>query len=284
MAPIDKVLKLIHDAEIKKQLEFANRNARRLLNMVNQLLDFRKMEFQELKLHVEDGEIVSFISEVANSFNDIGEKKNISFVFDSEIDELHCEFDHDKIERILFNLLSNAFKFTAPGGHVSILLSTADHPDPSKCMLQIKVIDTGIGIPSDKTGKIFDQFFQSDVPGSMVNQGSGIGLSITKEFVSLHNGTITVESELNEGSCFTVLIPLQVIDAVSEINVDKTVIIPETRAAEKPMENGPQYLLWRIILIFGFILKITLSSRSTLLKRQMGARAGKKPWQCIQIW
>src|SRR5471030_1482631 len=112
MAPVDKVLKQIVEPEMKKQLEFANRNARRLLNMVNQLLDFRKMEFQELKLHAEDGEIIAFIKEVAYSFNDIGEKKNINFIFDTETDELYCEFDRDKIERILFNILSNAFKFT----------------------------------------------------------------------------------------------------------------------------------------------------------------------------
>ena len=275
MAPIDKVLKLIHDAEIKKQLEFANRNARRLLNMVNQLLDFRKMEFHELKLHVEDGEIVSFISDVAYSFNDIGEKKNISFVFDSEIDELHCEFDHDKIERILFNLLSNAFKFTSPGGHVSILLSTADHLIPSKCMLQIKVIDTGIGIPSDKTGKIFDQFFQSDVPGSMVNQGSGIGLSITKEFVRLHNGTITVESELNEGSCFTVLIPLQVIEGVSEINDDKTTIIPETKATEKPTDKRATVLIVEDNIDFRFYIKDNLKHSFNIIE----AADGREGWQ-----
>jgi signal transduction histidine kinase/ligand-binding sensor domain-containing protein/DNA-binding response OmpR family regulator len=218
MAPIDKVLKQIKEPEIKKQLEFANRNARRLLNMVNQLLDFRKMEFQELKLHVKEGEIISFIKEVAWSFNDIAEKKNISFVFDSDIDELNCEFDHDKIERVLFNLLSNAFKFTPVGGHVSIVLSTVETEtaDPFNCSLQIKLIDTGIGITSEKIAKIFDLFFQDDIPGSMVNQGSGIGLSITKEFVTLHNGTISVDSVYNEGSCFTVVIPLTVVENANE--------------------------------------------------------------------
>lgn len=217
MAPIDKVLKHAVDPEIKKQLEFANRNARRLLNMVNQLLDFRKMEFQELKVHMEEGEIISFIKEIAYSFNDIGEKKNISFVFDTEIDELNCEFDHDKIERILFNILSNAFKFTPSGGHVSILLNTTEAEEPFKHNLQIKVMDTGMGIPAEKTNRIFDPFFQNDIPGSMVNQGSGIGLSITKEFVRLHNGEITVESVLNEGSCFIVVIPLTVVESVTDV-------------------------------------------------------------------
>lgn len=211
MAPIDKVLKQIKESEIKTQLEFANRNARRLLNLVNQLLDFRKMEFQELKLHVKEGEIIAYVKDIAESFKDIASKKNISFFFDAEIDELNCEFDQDKIERILFNLLSNAFKFTQSGGHVSVLLNAVEPTNQLGCNLQIKVIDTGIGIPLEKTSKIFDPFFQNDIPGSMVNQGSGIGLSITKEFVRLHGGTISVDSEVNEGSSFMVTIPLKVV-------------------------------------------------------------------------
>lgn len=212
MAPVDKVLKQTKEPEIKKQLEFANRNARRLLNMVNQLLDFRKMESQELKLHEKGGEIISFIRDVAYSFKDIGEKKKISFVFDTEIDEFFCQFDHDKIERILFNLLSNAFKFTPNGGHVSVLLSADGQLGQYTRNLQIKVIDTGIGISAQKINKIFDPFFQDDIPGSMVNQGTGIGLSITKEFVTMQNGTINAYSEVNEGSCITVIIPLKLID------------------------------------------------------------------------
>ena len=178
--------------------------------MVNQLLDFRKMESQELKLNIETGEIISFIREVALSFNDIAEKKNISFIFNSDIEQLNCEFDHDKIERILFNILSNAFKFTSGGGHVSILLSGGEKKGHRKFDLQIDVIDTGIGISKEKIDRIFDPFFQDDIPGSMINQGSGIGLSITKEFVSLHGGNIKAESQNNEGSTFLVNIPLKI--------------------------------------------------------------------------
>ncbi|WP_448697484.1 two-component regulator propeller domain-containing protein [Mucilaginibacter sp. AW1-3] len=233
MAPIDKVLKQIRETEIKTQLEFANRNARRLLNLVNQLLDFRKMEFQELKLHVKQGEIISFIKDIADSFIDIGEKKNISFVFDSEIEVLNCEFDQDKIERILFNLLSNAFKFTPNGGHVSLLVDAVESANPLECNLQIKVIDTGIGVPDEKKEKIFEPFFQNDIPGSMVNQGSGIGLSITKEFVRLYNGTITVDSEMNEGSCFTVTLPLKVVPFA----IQPRAALAPNRAIPVPPEN-----------------------------------------------
>nr|WP_294946456.1 hybrid sensor histidine kinase/response regulator transcription factor [uncultured Mucilaginibacter sp.] len=207
MAPVDKML-IDADNERGEQLNMIRRNAKRLLNLVNQLLDFRKMEVQELKLHARRGDIVSFIKEMSYSFSDIAEKKHIRFVFDSEIEKLNVNFDHDKIERIIFNLLSNAFKFTPEGGHVSVLLSTKK--TPGQQMLEIKVIDTGIGIPADKKDKIFERFFQNDIPGSMVNQGSGIGLSITKEFVKLHNGEMYVESELGQGSYFTILLPLHI--------------------------------------------------------------------------
>ncbi|SEP43452.1 hybrid sensor histidine kinase/response regulator transcription factor [Mucilaginibacter sp. OK283] len=204
MAPVDKMLTRA-DQEQKQQLGMIRKNARRLLNLVNQLLDFRKMEVQELKLHSKPGDIVKFISEISMSFTDIAEEKGIDFVFDTTIDSLFTSFDHDKIERILFNLLSNAFKFTPSGGQVSVLLNvdgkTADAP------LEIKVIDTGIGIPLEKQGKIFERFFQHDIPESMINQGSGIGLAITHEFVKMHGGEITVESVPDHGSCFIIKLP-----------------------------------------------------------------------------
>jgi signal transduction histidine kinase len=89
-----------------------NRNAKRLLNLVNQLLDFRKMEYQELKLHKMNGEIIGFIKDLSFAFTDVADQKSIRFIFDSEIETYYTSFDHDKIERIMFNLLSNAYKFT----------------------------------------------------------------------------------------------------------------------------------------------------------------------------
>ena len=212
MAPVDKILKQITDPDIQRQLQLVNRNARRLLNLVNQLLDFRRMEYQELKLHEKSGDIIKFIKELSYSFNDIGEQKHITFIFDSEVDEFYTSFDHDKMERIIFNLLSNAYKFTQQGGQVSVLLNVLKQDDKSKRLLEIKIIDTGIGIPDDKREKIFEPFFQNDIPGSMLNLGSGIGLSITKEFVKLHKGRMFVESEFDQGSCFTVLLPVQQLD------------------------------------------------------------------------
>jgi len=207
MAPANKMLTHA-DQEQKQQLNMIRKNARRLLNLVNQLLDFRKMEVQELKLHSKPGDIVKFISEISLSFTDIAEEKEIDFIFDTTVDSMFTSFDHDKIERILFNLLSNAFKFTPADGQVSVLLNVDKEAGNDASSLEIKVIDTGIGIPLEKQSKIFERFFQHDIPDSMINQGSGIGLAITREFVKMHGGKITVESEPDHGSCFIIKLPL----------------------------------------------------------------------------
>ncbi|HMR92932.1 MAG TPA: two-component regulator propeller domain-containing protein [Chitinophagaceae bacterium] len=205
LAPIDKMLQQNPEAGMRTQVELLQRNAKRLLNLVNQLLDFRKLEEKELKLTPVPGDIISFIHDVSRSFTDIADIKHITFSFRSNEDSFFTRFDHEKIERILFNLLSNAFKFTPPNGHVTVDLQIAAKENHE---LLIRVTDTGIGIAADKQEKIFERFFQTEVPENMVNQGSGIGLAITREFARLHGGDITVESEPGKGSSFIVSLPL----------------------------------------------------------------------------
>jgi len=208
ISPLDKIINNTDDEDQKKQLNLVHRNAKRLLNLVNQLLDFRKIEVQGLKLHPSIGDIVQFAEDISYSFSDIAEKKGIQFSFSSNIETLEIYFDKDKIEKILFNLLSNAFKYTHDNGTVSVkLLYTARSTNEEEGTLAIEVEDTGIGIHVDKQEKIFERYFQTDVPASMVNQGTGIGLAITKEFVRLHNGVITVKSEPEKGTCFIVTLP-----------------------------------------------------------------------------
>ncbi|MGN6637306.1 MAG: hybrid sensor histidine kinase/response regulator transcription factor, partial [Mucilaginibacter sp.] len=285
MAPVDKILKQVKEPDIQRQLQMVNRYARRLLNLVNQLLDFRRMEYQELKLHEKSGDIIKFIRELSYSFNDIGEQKHISFMFDTEIEEFYTSFDHDKIERIIFNLLSNAYKFTPQGGQVSVLLNVLEKDDKESRLLEIKVIDTGIGIPEDKKEKIFEPFFQNDIPGSMLNLGSGIGLSITKEFVRLHGGRIIVESEFNQGSCFTVLLPVQELDRSLFIDTPTTIehdlaYVPEVNT-HKPIGNNTRDAKKPTILLvednedFRFYIKDNLKDFFNIIE----AENGKKGWQ-----
>jgi DNA-binding response OmpR family regulator/nitrogen-specific signal transduction histidine kinase len=281
MAPVDKILKHTEAEEQRHQLQLINRNAKRLLNMVNQLLDFRKMEVQELRLHTRNGDIISFIKEMVYSFSDVAEKKQIRLVFDSEIQGMVINFDHDKIERILFNLLSNAFKFTPDDGNVSVLLAI-NEKIAEKRLLEIKVIDTGIGIPLDKQDKIFERFFQNEIPGSMVNQGSGIGLSITKEFVKLHNGEISVESEVGRGSCFTILLPVD-LTVEEQLPANKANIpVPAMTESQGLLQAGSGNAIKKLTVLlvednedFRFYLKDNLSDTFNIIE----AANGREGWQ-----
>ncbi|WP_168208845.1 two-component regulator propeller domain-containing protein [Chitinophaga sp. XS-30] len=210
MGPVDQLIAGEPAGSRLEKLNMIKRNARRLLNLVSQLLDFRKMEEHELRLQLSEGEFVSFVKEVTGSFRDFAEKKHIDLVFRSSLPKLDALFDHDKIERILFNLLSNAFKFTLEEGSVIVELEEIDSPaEPGQTWVSIKVTDTGVGIPGEKKDQIFERFFQTSTTAAILNQGTGIGLSITKEFIKMHGGTISVESEAGKGAAFIIRIPLK---------------------------------------------------------------------------
>jgi DNA-binding response OmpR family regulator len=201
--PIENLLFKEKNSEKVDTLNLINRNAKRLLNIVNQLLDFRKIEENELKLNTSEGDLVAVAKEIFDSFKYISDRKHIHLDFYSSLIEFHTIFDKDKVERILLNLLSNAIKFTNENGKVYFHIQ----PD-AEYGIKLIVGDTGIGLPAEKLEKIFDRFYQVNNQDNILNQGSGIGLSITQEFVKLHGGTINVESIEGRGSIFTVVIPL----------------------------------------------------------------------------
>ena len=294
LAPLDKMLRQANQPTQKNQLQLIYRNAKRLLNLVNQLLDFRKMEEKELKLQATPGNIIRYIDDTAHFFSDVADKKNISFSFHANIDHLEAIFDHDKIERILFNVLSNAFKFTPEHGHVGVeVQATAMEDNAETYQLSIKIVDTGIGIHPEKQEKIFERFFQNDIPGSMVNQGSGIGLSITKEFVKLHGGTITVESEPGKGSCFTIELQVQAISVshfqnnniveIDELLQHDSQLLPTASAYENSVEDEtlktdhkkPSLLLIEDNDDFRYYLKDNLKPFFNIVE----AIDGKQGWQ-----
>lgn len=213
VGPVETLIDKIKEPTYSVQLNMIKRNGRRLMNLVNQLLDFRKMEEQELRLHLAGGDIVSFIRDVADSFGDVAARKNISFTFSSDTEKAFVSFDHDKIERILFNLLSNAFKFTEEGGDISLKIVAEKFPSlKDRILLNMTVSDSGIGVPKEAQELIFERFVQQDPGISVLNQGTGIGLSIVKEFVRMHGGTVHLESEVGRGSNFVVSIPFTLLD------------------------------------------------------------------------
>lgn len=283
LAPLDKMLKHTNNQDEIIQLQMISRNAKRLLNMVNQLLDFRKMEVHEHKLYPKRGDIIRFIKELSYSFTDMADKKHISFLFSSDIQSLTTDFDHDKVERILFNLLSNAFKFTPENGNISVKakLKHTDN-DSSGAILEIIVEDSGIGIEADKQQRIFEQFFQNETPGSIVNQGSGIGLSITKEFVRLHNGIISVESEPGKGSSFIVELPVKVaeLQTLTEGSDEFEVSYNPTERQPEPVITDKITKKATLLIVednddFRFYLKDNLKQYFIIIE----AANGKEGWQ-----
>jgi len=281
LSPIDDLIKTTDKPEQQNHLVMIKRNGKRLLNLVNQLLDFRKMEYNELKLCLKKGDIIQFIKDVSSSFMDVAHQKQIQYLFESEVNSFITNFDHDKIERILFNLLSNSFKFTPSGGYISVMLNLSD-PDVfahDQKILEIKVIDTGIGIPLENQEKIFERFFQDNMPESLLNQGSGIGLSITKEFIKMHGGTIKIESEPDYGTCFIIELPVGV------LNEGHTVVAPgeeETPyAILQNTDNTPSSVKKQTVLLIEdnddlrFYLKDNLKHSFHIIE----AVNGKDGWQ-----
>ena len=209
LAPVEHMLKETDDKPTQQKLQMISQNGKRLLNMINQLLDFSKMSVQKLQLDLTEADIIKNIREACNLFISLADKKQIKFVFECEANSCIVFFDHDKIEKILFNLISNALKFTPEKGSVKVETKLLELSVDDMILLEIRVKDSGIGIPAEKHDKIFERFFQNTIPASMINQGSGIGLSITKEFVNLMGGVVSVESEEGKGSCFIVRLPLK---------------------------------------------------------------------------
>lgn len=276
LTPLEKLLRVTPEGEQQHQFQLIHRNARRLLNLVNQLLDFRKMEVQEIRLNTSEGDIVAFVREVFHTFSDLSEKNNIRFTFHTTVQQIETFFDQDKLEKILFNLLSNAFKFTPENGSVGIALDLHEHD--ATTLLDIKVQDTGIGIPPDQQEKIFERFFQSDLPETMVNQGSGIGLSITREFVKIHGGSIHVKSEPGKGSCFTVSLPLTQLKAPVAGELTETagidnITVEEIEHASQEKRKKPLVLIVEDNEDFRFYLKDNLKAQYAILEAKNG-RAG----------
>lgn len=227
LSPIEAMLKSASDEKQKHRLEIVHNNATKLLNLVNQLLDFRKNEVAELKYLPVKGNLVSFVKSQCDSFNSYSEDKNVSLTFFSNSESLPMYFDADKMGKIVMNLLSNAFKFTPDGGRVDVAVTVMEKT------VTIKVADTGIGISDADKKRIFDCFYQTDTSNSA---GSGIGLSLVKEYVKLHNGEVEVVDNAGGGSVFIVTLP---IDDVESLPADES--HAEKSASDMPSastENG----------------------------------------------
>lgn len=182
------------------------RNAQRLLQLVNQLLDLSRLEAGKLKLETSKGNIVSFVKGITLSFESLSESKDITLKLRAERDHIELYFDKEKMIKILSNILSNAFKFTPEDGKITVSVKEIKNKNKVEAV-EIKIRDTGIGIPREDIPKLFDRFYQVDSSLTKEYEGTGIGLALTKELVELHHGNINVESKIGEWTEFTLIIP-----------------------------------------------------------------------------
>jgi len=196
------------NSQLKHQLEIVLRNSRRLLRLINQLLEISKIDSGQFRISVQEQDLAVFVKEIYELFHPWSAEKHIRFDFISSEKRLIGFLDMDKVEKILSNLLSNAFKFTPEGGRVSIKLKRSLNSDTGVPIAEFTVSDTGSGIKAEDLPHIFDRFFHSDhnLPGGQ--NSTGIGLSLVKDLIHYHHGEIQVNSEVNRGSEFTFWIPL----------------------------------------------------------------------------
>ncbi len=208
--PVKNALETSDEKVSKEDKLMILNNADRLLKLVNQLLDLSKLDAKSLELNPVKGDINEFIRAVGSAFSSYANQRNIKYYLSVSEKELFTMFDQDKLEKIIYNLLSNAFKFTPDNGEIS--LKTVFNNE----ILTIEITDTGIGIPPENLPFIFDRFFQSDNSLTREYEGTGIGLSLTKELIVLMNGDIHVESKEGSGSKFTIVIPIKQITGEGE--------------------------------------------------------------------
>lgn len=212
LGPLEKRLSRMKESTNTdhKDDQLMYRNAQRLLQLINQLLDISKLEAGKVKLEVIQGDIVQYLRAIVFSFSSLAESRRIALNFQTEVDTLRAFFDKDKLEKIVSNLLSNAFKFTPEEGtiNVQVSLPKGNASEEPADWIEIVVQDSGIGIPAERVSRIFDRFYQVDGSHTREREGTGIGLALTKELIALHHGEINVSSEIGKGTRFTIRLPL----------------------------------------------------------------------------
>jgi signal transduction histidine kinase/ligand-binding sensor domain-containing protein/DNA-binding response OmpR family regulator len=258
LGPLEKLRSMFNHSAAEENLNIMQRNARRLQNLINQLLSLSRLEAGEMKLRAREEDIVTFVKSYVQLFESLAKQKEIELVFKAEIESIAIYIDKDKLEKIIYNLLSNAFKFTQAGGRIEIEVS-ANGVDTNKLPAAnletnytvISISDTGSGISPDHLPHIFDRFYQVDDSFIKDQEGTGIGLALVKEFVDLHHGQVLVESNLGQGAIFRVYLPMgknhlreEEIDTglLSEENIHPSEIIEEIWEMEtesQKSDSGP---------------------------------------------
>ena len=231
ITPLQILLNDATNESMLKKLSTIYKNAQQLLTLINSLLDFRKLDVGAETLNLKSGDFVSMVREIYNSFCVYANERNVSFSLFSEMETLLMQFDLDKMQKTLTNLLSNAFKYTPDGGIIKIHITKEDD---NVC---VSVSDSGLGIRDEEKEFVFDRFYQA--PQKLEKTGSGIGLHIANGYVSLHGGVIAVTDNVPHGSIFTVKIPFVEVELIAESVIEEVLDEDEDMVNSNSLTTKP---------------------------------------------
>ncbi len=231
LTPTDSLLneKSIDVNETRNTLKLIQKNANRLLRLVDQLLELRKLDAGKMILEKETHDLISFVRDIIEDFRLKAKEQGVDLQFVCSLKTLPFSFDAEKLDKVFFNIISNAFKYTPKGGMIHIyLLKEAEH-------IVVSIVDDGIGMNAEEQARAFDLFYRGN---KNISFGTGLGLALSQEFVNLHGGEITIISEKNKGTTFQVLLPYESTDPIQEVRNESNVL----HHAHRFMDDEPSFL------------------------------------------
>ncbi|GAB3808451.1 two-component regulator propeller domain-containing protein [Spirosoma humi] len=294
ISPVEKLLQDGRlDASTRQILALVQRNADQLLRLINQLLDLSKLEAHHMNIALTRGEVAEFVNRIIESFQQGAELKNIQLIYTATaVTPKERLFDADKWEKIITNLLSNALKFTPEGGQVTVALQAVPTPDiQDRTSVQLRITDSGIGIPPENLPHIFDRFYQVDNSRTRSYEGTGIGLALVKELIELLGGTILVESQLHRGTTFLLTLPVLSVHEKADapyVTLSSRKAVPadwDTSATpasvDKPAPDNPPKALV-LIVEDNTELREFLAAELAVSYQVLSAPNGETGWQLAQ--
>lgn len=239
MSPLAKLKDIVTDSEGQGYIDTIDRNAQRLMLMVNQILDERRIDKNQLQLHCRETNLVEFISGICKLYQYNASQRNITFLFEHEKDHVLAWIDRINFDKVISNLLSNAFKYTFDGGEVKVVLRETDKE------MEIQVVDSGVGIKEEEAEKLFDRFYQGRNADDLGMQGTGIGLNLSRSITQMHGGHIKAQNRTDgvRGACFTVTIPK------GNAHLKSDQIVSDAPAREVLSAGARQYRQFRILVV-----------------------------------
>ncbi len=234
-SPLERLMQKETNDEKIQLLSIIRKNSERLLHLINQILDLRKLDMRQMKVHAKLISVSTIVKDILGTFTDVAMQKNIELTFENKIEDTKVWFDPDMLDKCIYNIISNAVKFTEKG-YIAVSTDFENHQGTDYVV--IHVTDTGKGMPAEVTSKIFDRYYQYSETDKQ-HVGSGIGLNLVKNIMELHKGIVSVKSELNEGSTFSLYLQLgdanrstetnqaELIDNTEKTGVQKITVTPE---------------------------------------------------------